>query len=238
MRGVIPAVNPLVLLSIGVVAFFQSFFIRDVVTALCALALWLLLAALFLPTWRYPLVALFVATLSAAMVSYSTWRSGVHDPNVLAAACIRIVILAWPGSAVLAYLNMARLGDYLAQSLKLPARSVAAVGVGLQRFDQLAVVFSDASRARRVRGLAPSFGSPRWISQMGQLAFVVLVAALRGAMWSAIAMDGRGFATASSRTWAEPAVWTRRDKIALGTLIVVAAGALVLGGWLGSRPPG
>jgi len=61
------------------------------------------------------------------------------------------------------------------------------------------------------------------------MAFTLLVHTMRDATRTSIAMDARGFATATRRTWAEPAVWTRADVlVALGAALVGAMPALLL----------
>jgi energy-coupling factor transport system permease protein len=58
---------------------------------------------------------------------------------------------------------------------------------------------------------------------VANMSFALLVHAMRGATSSAVAMDARGFASAHDRTWAEPAVWTRLDVVAVAVALLLGA---------------
>ena len=124
-----------------------------------------------------------------------------------------MLVLAWPGSVALGYLDPARLGDYLAQTLRLPARLVAAFAAPCSASRRSATPGQQLERARRARGFGPS-RNPSPGAYAAGMSFALLVHAMRGATRSAVAMDARGFATAHDRTWAEPATWTRLDVAA------------------------
>jgi energy-coupling factor transport system permease protein len=149
----------------------------------------------------------------------------LHDEAESLAAALRILVLAWPGSVAIGYVDPARLGDFLAQSLRLPARFVAAFSAALQRFADYGHAWTQLERARRVRGMGPTANPASWVRHGGSMAFAMLVHALRGASQTAIAMDARGFAAAHDRTWAESANWTRLDRIvvAIGLLLGLVA---------------
>ena len=78
-------------------------------------------------------------------------------------------------------------------------------------------------RSRRVRGLGPGRNPIARIRHVGALTFGLLVATLRSSARMAVAMDARGFATASRRSWAEPARWTRYDSAVLAGAVGFAA---------------
>jgi energy-coupling factor transport system permease protein len=228
MRSRILQANPLVLLSVGVFSLAGSFFVTDLKTAYAALAAYVLAGVLLLPGWRFPLVCLAFSLFAALTVVYSAWRlgSGGLEPAIVQG--LRLVVLAWPGSVAVGYLDPARLSDYLAQTLRLPARFVAAFGAALQRITSFGHAWTQLERTRRARGLGPSANPVVAVQYAGGMSFALLVHALRGATRSAVAMDARGFATADDRTWAEPAVWTRLDVVglalaaALGSVPVIA----------------
>lgn len=224
MRSLILRVNPLVLIAVGLCSLAGSFAIRDFHIALIAAGAYALAAVVFLPSWRYPLLCLGFTALAAGSIVYSTWRLGGHDEREALTAGLRIVVLAWPGSVAVGYLDPSRLADYLAQTLHLPARFVAAFSAALQRFASLGEAWQQLDRARRVRGFGPSRNPVSTGRYAADMSFGLLVNALRGASQSAIAMDARGFATAHDRTWAEPAPWTRLD--AMGVAVAVALGAV------------
>lgn len=224
MRRAILCANPLVLICVGFFSLAGSFFIRDLRTATIAVLAYGLAALLLLPSWRYPLLCLGFTALAAASVIYSTWRLGGRDVDKAITAGLRIIVLAWPGSVAVGYIDTSRLADYLAQCLRLPARFVAAFSAALQRFTSLGQAWQQLDRARRIRGYGPSRNPVATIGYAVNMSFGLLVAALRGASLSAIAMDARGFATAHHRTWAEPAPWTQRDRVSL--LVALALGAV------------
>lgn len=232
MRDWITSANPLAQLCIGLFALIGSYWIHDVRVGVVSLAAYAAAVVLFAPGWRYPVVCLVFTSVAAATIFYSTWRLGGHDEAEAAAAGLRILVLAWPGSVAIGYVDPARLGDFLAQSLRLPARFVAAFSAALQRFADYGHAWTQLERARRVRGLGPTANPLSWIRHGASMAFAMLVHALRGASHTAIAMDARGFASAHNRTWAEPASWTRLDRgvvavgFALGLVAPLAAALL------------
>jgi energy-coupling factor transporter transmembrane protein EcfT len=227
MRSSLLRVNPLALLSIGVGSLIGSFAIRSLDVALIAVAVYAVAALVFLPSWRYPLLCLAFTVVAGATVVYSTWRGGGHDEREAVTAGLRILVLAWPGSVALGYADQSRLADYLAQSLRLPARLVAAMSVAFQRFAGMHTAWQQLDRARRARGFGPSRNPLASGAYVANMTFALLVHALRGATSSALAMDARGFATAHERTWAEPATWTRLDVAGLAVALLLGAAAPV-----------
>lgn len=227
MRSYLLRVNPLALLSIGVGSLIGSFAIRSLDVALIAVAAYAIAALVFLPSWRYPLLCLAFTVVAGATVVYSTWRGGGHDEREAAIAGLRILVLAWPGSVALGYADQSRLADYLAQSLHLPARLIAAMSVAFQRFAGLHTAWQQLDRARRARGFGPSRNPLASGAYVANMSFALLVHAMRGATSSALAMDARGFASTHDRTWAEPATWTRLDVVGLAVALMLGAVAPV-----------
>ena len=213
--------NPLAQSSIGFFSLVASYWVDSLPVALVALACYAAAVIVVAPSWRYPLVCLGFSSIAALTITYSTWRLGGHDLPEAVTAGLRILVLAWPGAVGLGYIDPARLADYLAQTLRLPARMVAAFAAALQRLVSFGHVWTQLEQVRRVRGFGPTRQPWSWLAHAGSMAFALLVHALRGASQTAIAMDARGFATAHERTWAEPATWTRLDRA------VVAAGLLL-----------
>ena len=223
MRSLVLRANPLVLLSVGVFSLLGSFFVTDLTTACVALAAYALAALVLLPGWRFPLVCLGFSGFAAATVVYSSWRLGSGGLEPAAVQGLRLIVLAWPGSVAVGYLDPARLSDYLAQTLRLPARLVAAFGAALQRITSFGHAWTQLERTRRARGLGPTRNPIATARYAGGMSFALLVHALRGATRSAVAMDARGFATADDRTWAEPATWTRLDAAGLVAAALLGA---------------
>jgi energy-coupling factor transport system permease protein len=211
MRRVLVTANPLAQMSIGFFSLLASFWVHSLPVALAALACYAVAVIVAAPGWRYPLLCLGFSGIAALTITYSTWRLGGHEVPEAVTAGLRILVLAWPGAIALGYIDPARLADYLAQSLHLPARMVAAFAAALQRLVSFGHVWTELEQVRRVRGVGRSRNPASWVAHAGSMAFAMLVHALRGASQTAIAMDARGFATAHDRTWAESASWSRLD---------------------------
>ena len=220
MRRSLAQTNPLALLWIGLAALLGSFAVRDLPSAVVAAGAWALAGLLVLPSWRYPLACLALCGVSAGLVAYSAWRLG--NPDHAPVAALRILVLAWPGAVVVAFVDLSDLGDELAQRLHLPDRPVAAFVASLQRVSGFGATLQQVLRARRVRGTGPH-GPASAVRHAGSVTFAMLAAALRDAGRTSIAMDARGFATATRRTWAQGVPWTPRD-----TTVVVVASLLAL----------
>ncbi|GAA3539962.1 hypothetical protein AFL01nite_29340 [Aeromicrobium flavum] len=213
MTGLLTRLNPLVLLAIGLTAALGSPAVRTLPIALAAVTTYVVFVVLTVPSWRYPALCLAVVLLPMASVAWSTWLLGGRDAEVAAVAGLRTFVLAWPGAVAAGYIDVARLGDYLAQSLRVPGRFAAALSAALQRVAGAWRTWHDLERSRRARAL------PR---RPWSMAFALLVHTIRDATRTSIAMDARGFASAGRRTWAEPATWTRSDVSVLVTAVLLA----------------
>ena len=220
--------NPLVLLALGLLAVVASFGVDDLTVALAMVGVITVLAVAFVPglvgnSWR-----LLAPLLGAASVTFSTWLLAGRDESIAATAGLRVLVLALPGVLVAPFIDPSRLGDQLAQRLRLPARPVAAVTASLQRFEDLGAVWGQLDRARRVRGLGPGRSPIARTRHVAGMTFGLLVSTLRSSARMAVAMDARGFATARHRSWAEPAPWTRVDSAVLAGAVGLAALPYVL----------
>ena len=157
--------------------------------------------------------------LGALSVGWSTWLLGGHDTTTAVTAALRVLIIVLPSAVLLPLVDPDRLGDHLAQRLRMPSRPVVALAAALQRVHTFGEVWSEISLARRVRGLGLDRRRPvALVRDLGMVTFGLLVRTLRMAADLAVAMDARGFASASRRTWFAPAPWRRAD-----TLVVVGA---------------
>jgi energy-coupling factor transport system permease protein len=220
---VVTRANPLVLLAVGLLAVVASFGVRTLAVAVAMVGVVIVLAVAFVPglvgnSWR-----LLAPLLGAASVAFSTWLLSGRDESEAVLAGFRVLVLSLPGVLVAPFIDPSRLGDQLAQRLRLPGRPVAAVTASLQRFEDLGAIWEQLDRSRRVRGLGPGRNPVARIRHVGALTFGLLVATLRSSARIAVAMDARGFATASRRSWAEPAEWTRYDSTVLAGAIGFAA---------------
>lgn len=229
-RSVLLRANPLALAVVGVASVPGSLAVRTLPIAVVTLGLYALVVLVVVPSIRYALLCLGLAAFAGLTVAYSTWRLGGRDEVVALTAGLRIVVLAWPGAVVAAFVDPARLGDHLAQNLRLPARPVVAVTSALQQAAELTTTWQQLVRARRARGASASGGPVARARYGAGVVFALLVASLRGAARRAVALDARGFATAHDRSWAEPAPWTRLDVgvAVVGVLLAAVPVALLL----------
>lgn len=228
---VLARTNPLVLIAIGLLALPASFAVRSLPVGGVALACYAVvgLALVRRRVW----LRIGVVLLGGLSVTWSTWLLGGHDAEVAATAGLRILVLALPGAVLAAYVDPSALADQLGQRLRLPARPVVAASAALQRFERLGQTWTQLDRARRARGLGPARGPVSRSRHAASLTFGLLVAAMRDATGMAVAMDARGFADARSRTWAEPATWSRADTamVLLGLALAAVPIGARLAGW-------
>lgn len=175
---------------------------------------------------RRTVIRLLPGLLAAASVGWSTWLLAGHDLDAAATVALRVLVITLPSAVLVPWVDPDRLGDHLAQRLHLPDRPVVATAAALQRVHSFGAIWGELARARRVRGLGVSWRRPRTlVAHLGALTMGLLVRTLRAAADLAVAMDARGFATATARTWWVPAPWRYRDTflVLLGTVPLVVA---------------
>lgn len=221
MKNVLQQANPLALLTFGFTAVVGSFLINRPAAALVVVIAYAVLAAAFVPTWRPLRWRLVAVGFAAVSLWWSSWLLGGHDVSIATTAGGRILVLALPGVIVAAFIDPMRLGDALAQNLRLPTRFVAAFAASLTRFDRLGETFDQLQRTRRIRGFGPTRNPISRAATTGPLTFGLLVSAMRGATQLSLAMDARGFATAQHRTSAEESPWRRRDTVVAAVAVLV-----------------
>jgi energy-coupling factor transport system ATP-binding protein len=164
--------------------------------------------------------------VAALSVGWSTWFLAGRDLDPALTVALRVMVIVLPSAVLIPWIDPDRLGDALAQRLRLPDRPVVATSAALQRVHGFGEIWRELGRARRVRGLGVSWRSPRTVvAHLGALTMGLLVRTLRAAADLAVAMDARGFATAIARSWWMPAPWRWRDSVlvALGTVPLVVA---------------
>lgn len=167
--------------------------------------------------------------LGALSVGWSTWLLGAHDTTTAVTAALRVLIIVLPSAVLLPLVDPDRLGDHLAQRLRMPSRPVVALAAALQRVHTFGEVWTEISLARRVRGLGIDRRRPvALVRDLATVTFGLLVRTLRMAADLAVAMDARGFASASRRTWFAAAPWRRADTlVTLGALVPIVAAVLL-----------
>ena len=166
--------------------------------------------------------------LGALSVGWSTWLLGGHDTTTAVTAALRVLIIVLPSAVLLPLVDPDRLGDHLAQRLRMPSRPVVALAAALQRVHTFGEVWSEISLARRVRGLGTDARRPvALVRGLATVTFGLLVRTLRMAADLAVAMDARGFASASRRTWFAAAPWRLADTVVvLAALVPIAVAVL------------
>lgn len=219
------ALNPLVLSLIGILAAIGSFAVDTWQGGLLALLPTVLLAPLAIRTLGGGLLRLAPILLSAAGLAWTTAFLG-DAPSLSTEAWLlgakeaaRITAFVAPGVLALGSVDVTALGDALGGKLRLPARPIAASVAGLVRAGHLGRQWEIITQARVLRGI----GSPASPRLLAGATLALLVDALRGAEQQALAMDARGFGTATTRTWALPSPlrWPDALGIGIGVLLLV-----------------
>jgi energy-coupling factor transporter transmembrane protein EcfT len=180
------------------------------------------------PGWWRRLGLRFVPVLLGVLtVAWSTWLLAGHRVDIAFGAGLRVLTLVLPSVVLLPFVDPDALGDHLAQRLHLPARPVVAATAALQRFQAFGALWTEITRARRVRGIGAGRSVVARSREVASTTLALFVSVLGQAAVLALAMDARGFAGAHRRTWAGPAPWRVPDTLAvLGGVVVVAAAAV------------
>lgn len=240
-------VNPVAALAAGLLPALILVATIDVVSAATALALQLLLLPLLgvdartlvrrtAPVWiAAPFtgltILLYGQTSGTVYAEFLFVRISDGSIELALASMLRVLAIGIPAVALFARVDVTRLGDALAQTLRLPARFVLGAVAGLR---MIAVLRDDVrmlERARRARGLADR-GRLRRLPGM---AFSLLVLAIRRGASLAIAMEARGFGAPVTRTWMRPARWATIDTVTVLVAITVSVlatlAAVLTGQW-------
>lgn len=216
------AVGPLSRLAACLLPVVGALAVRDVRTGLIVVAMQLVLLGWLCTDWRSALGRLAFGAIASTSIVISTWLYGGRDFDEALGAGLRVLSIVLPAALLTATIDPSQLGDHLAQRLRLPARVVVAATSALQRLDDTVETWRTIQLARRARGLGLDGGPVRRVRASAAGAFALLVVSLRRATVTTIAMDARGFATATRRTWAEPAPWTTADSAVLAASLALA----------------
>lgn len=217
----------------------------DIVSAVAALGLGILLVLLAgvtpLQILRRSWPMLIAAPLSAlSMLLYAApggreyarvWLAVISDNSIelSLAIGIRVLAIGVPTLSVLFGVDETRLGDGLAQVLKLPPRFVLGALAGIRLFSVFRDDWSSLAAARRARGLGDGGRVRRWLG----MAFTLLVLAVRRGSRLATAMEARGFGS-GARTWARPSRLGGADAVMLSAALFTGVGAVALALAVGS----
>lgn len=243
----IDRLNPVAALAAGLAPALILIATIDVVSAATALLLQLLLLPLLgvdtrtlirrtAPVWiAAPLtgltIMLYGQTSGSVYVEFLFLRISDGSIELALASMLRVLAIGIPAVALFARVDVTRLGDALAQTLRLPARFVLGAVAALRMITVLRDDLRMLERARRARGLADR-GRLR---RLGGLALSLLVLAIRRGAALAIAMEARGFGAPVTRTWMRPSRWTHLDTatvlVALGVAVLATIAAVATGQW-------
>lgn len=218
-----PPYGPLSLLAASILPIVGSTAIHSARHGLLAVGVLVLVLPWAVRDWRTTSHRLAFGVVAMASLGISTYLYGGRDLDTALGAGLRILYLFLPAAVLTAYIDPARLGDHLAQRLRLPARTVVAATSTLQRLESVGHQWAQIHRARRARGVGPEGGLRQRVKVYVSMALTLLVSTMRTAGQMSLAMDARGFAAAQRRTWAEPAPWQTRDSLILLAGLTAAA---------------
>ena len=165
--------------------------------------------------------------LGSFSVGWSTWMLAGQDVSLAFGAMTRVLVIIYPSAVLIRYIDADRLGDHLAQILRVPARPAVALSAALQRIHTFGDIWSQLASIRRVRGIGPSRSPASMVRHLWALTIGLLVRTLGAAAALAVAMDARGFATAYRRTWASAARWTAGDSLLVLLAVIPTIVALL-----------
>ncbi|MFN2319196.1 MAG: CbiQ family ECF transporter T component [Dermatophilaceae bacterium] len=169
------------------------------------------------------LLRMIPGLLGSVSVGWSTWLLADQDIEVALGAVTRVLVIIYPSAVLIRFVDPDRLGDHLAQILRLPARPAVALSAALQRIHTFGDTWSQLGSIRRARGIGPRRRPVSLIRHVWALTIGLLVRTLGAAAALAVAMDARGFATAYRRTWAIAARWRARDSLLVLVAVVPVA---------------
>ena len=221
-------INPLVVLLIASAGIFGSLFVRSPLIG----AIGLIPAAAMAPMCSRrvkPLVVRAVPVLVAAVMMVWTTlllHSGFTDPAAWREAArqgLRILVFVLPGALASAAVDPTRLGDALVQQAHLPQRPVVASVAGVVRMGHLGDQWRIQSDVRNLRGLCPKRSLSSRIKYLSSMTFAMVLYAMRSSEILSRAMDSRGFATATRRTYAVESRWRVRDLWGVVLAVCVVA---------------
>lgn len=169
-------------------------------------------------------MALFGNPEGQTYVQFGLFHVTDNSLSLAGAIMVRVLAIGVPVVVLIADIDPTRLGDGLAQVLRLPERFVIATVAAVRLVGLLRADLAGLRRARRARGLADRTGPRYWFSLM----FGLLVSALRRAGKLATAMEARGFGGPGTRTWARTSSLSGRDFLVLAAALALGVGAVLI----------
>jgi energy-coupling factor transport system permease protein len=184
---------------------------------------------------------LLVAAAAVPIGAFTAWAGPDSGPELIdlggpvtvtegsallgLAISLRVVAVALPGVLLLATTDPTDLADALEQHTPLPPRFVVGALAAVRLVPVLAEDVAALRLARRARGTAPLWASPR---AAGSAAVSLLALALERARTLSLAMEARGFG-AGRRTWSRRSTFGPADAVLLVGAVVVVGVATTAG---------
>jgi energy-coupling factor transporter transmembrane protein EcfT len=217
------AAGPLSMLFCSIAAAAGAIGIEDARTGALCVALSVAAVGWLVADARGAAFRLSLGLIAALSLFASSWLYGGHHLDESLGTALRIVYLVFPAAVLGARIRPSELADHLAQRAGLPDRVAVSAAAALGRIDSIGETWRQITRARRARGMGIDGGVVRRLRASAGAAFGLLVASMRHAGALAVAMDARGFAHATQRTWAQPAPWLRGDWVVAAIGVALAA---------------
>lgn len=170
-----------------------------------------------LPVWLAAPGAALTTLLYGQSAGTEYWQFGliqITDGSIdlAVATLLRVLAIGLPSVVLFVTVDPTDLADGLGQVVRLPARFVLGGLAGLRLVGLLLEDWRALELARRARGIAD-----RWvIRRLAGQAFALLVLSIRRGSKLATAMEARGFGGPTTRTWARPSQFGRREVALMG----------------------
>ena len=152
----------------------------------------------------------------------------------LVGVSLRLLALGLPGLLLVVSTEPVDLADALVQKAHAPARVAYGALAAFRLIPLLAEELATLRRARRARGLGSGANPVAALRALFALMFALLVQAIRRGVRLAAAMDGRGFDTATARTFARASILRRRDWTFMAGAVALAVVAVSVSAATGS----
>lgn len=220
------APTPLGAIAASLLLLIASFFIVNELQAVIAGAV--VAAALIVGYFygvRPPYYRVLIPVVGAvAWLGFSNyWLSQSPDASQILIQSLRMGFFVIPGVVLMSGINPAVLGDQLGQILRLPAHPVVAAVAAVSRVGNFKETWTNLILLRKIRLLNKrgDLGI-----RLKELAFSLLLEALRSAQSLAVAMEVRGFSR-PKRSWAVAARITKGDYYMAGAAAVCGLVAIL-----------
>ncbi|MFL6286874.1 MAG: energy-coupling factor transporter transmembrane component T family protein [Actinomycetes bacterium] len=192
-------------------------------------------------SWRdvvrvsWPLGLAAATLLVVNTLAYPASGIGLADVKAGAVTALRLLAIALPGVLAFATIDPVDLTDSLVQQLHVPARFGYGALAAMRLLPLLTEDWRSQALAARARGVSAHGVTPR-VRRVFNRVLLLMVSALRRATRLAVALDARGFESASRAT-SRPSAWTPTDTAWTVGGVLTAVAVLVASWFTGSWDP-